>query len=284
MNFSGIINIMVIAAVAFSVVSCESGGGDDDKTPVLKRITVEVLDYNPAPGQFVNVFPECNEGDSYSRVLERTTYALNNDEIVTLGSFGGYVTVKTSKPVQGRFQVAGNAFVGSAEPGVVQISQDGNTWYTICGEHFKETKNISVTYMRPAETFDDETYIKYTASDGTVGYVARIPAYHEQPYFPLWKDATSGSVTFTGHRLPDNSKFDTAKEMYILASYTGYADSYPNTSSKSYLDPSDIVDENMNPTSIPSFSYIRVYTGVLQSSGILGECSTEVTGFYEVVE
>lgn len=273
----------VITCLTLFLSSCESSGNEDKKS-ALKKIAVQVIEYNPAPGQFVNVYPECKSGDSYATVLSRANYALNNDKLVTLGSFGGYVTVKTEKPVTGKLQVAGNAIASSAEPGIVQISSDGKTWYTICGEHFKETKNITVTYSRPGENYDDDTYIPYKTSDGATGYVARITEYHTQPYFPLWDTENPQTVTFTGHRLPNNSTYDSDKEMYILKSYYGYADSYPNASSMSYLDPANIVDENMNPASIQSFTYIKVYTGVLQSSGILGECSTEVTGFYEVVE
>lgn len=275
-------NCICITALSL-LTACESGGEDDAEIS-LERIAVQVVEYNPAPGQFVNIYPQCSEGETYSTVLSRATTALNSDKLVTLGSFGGYIIVKTDKPVTGRFQVAGNAIVSSSEPGIVQISADGKKWYTICGDHYKNTSQISVTYSRPAENFTDETYIPYTTSDGKNGYVSRITEYHTQPYFPLWDTDNSQTVTFSGRRLPDNGKYNSDIAQYQLSAYYGYADSYPNTSTKSYLDPANIVDENLQPASLPSFSYIRVYTGVLQSNGILGECSTEVTGFYRIIE
>lgn len=275
----------ILVGICCILSSCESGNDDSEDKVTLKKITVEAVEYFPAPGQFCNIYPEINEGDTYETVLSRATEALNNDKLVTLGSFGGFVTVKTDHPITGRFQVAGNAIVSSSEPGIVQISQDGETWYTICGEHYMETEEIMVEYFMPGKVFEDETYIKWKVkSTGETGYVARIPEYHTQPYIPYFYPSDAYSVMFPGHRLPNNGKFNTEIEQYQLAAYLGYADSYPNASPKSYLDPKNIVDSNMQPASLTSFSYIKVYTGVLQSNGILGECSTEVTGFYEVIE
>ena len=42
------------------------------------------------------------------------------------------------------------------------------------------------------------------------------------------------------------------------------------------------VDDNGNPVSLTSVRYVRVYTGVMQMNGIMGESSTEVLGSHRV--
>ena len=128
-----------------------------DVAPYLTR----VLDYSPAPGQFVNQIPLCNPGDPYGKVLARTheaicgsteivegelpSGAVVTDTIITycpgtisLGGYGGSVTVAFDHPVANvegayDFEIYGNAIVadgsttgGSAEPGIVMVSIDAN--------------------------------------------------------------------------------------------------------------------------------------------------------------
>ncbi len=125
--------------------------------PYLTR----VLDYAPAPGQFVNQIPACNPGDPYGKVLARAAEAicgttetiegeLPDGTVVTetvitycpgtisLGGYGGSVTVAFDHPVvnvpgEYDFEIYGNAIVadgsttgGSAEPGIVLVSIDAN--------------------------------------------------------------------------------------------------------------------------------------------------------------
>ncbi len=61
---------------------------------------VEVVELHPAPGQFVNTMPQAEEGTTHEEVCKEATEALNDGQIVHLGTYGGYVTVKFDHPVQ----------------------------------------------------------------------------------------------------------------------------------------------------------------------------------------
>ena len=63
---------------------------------------VEVVEFHPAPGQFVNIMPQAEEGTTHEEVCKEATEALNDGQIVHLGTYGGYVTVKFDHPVQNK--------------------------------------------------------------------------------------------------------------------------------------------------------------------------------------
>ena len=103
------------------------------------------LDYMPAPGQFVNVLPEYEEGDTHEDMVRKAGEWLVGDEAyaITLGGWGGYVVVgfdHTIPNVAGLrdFRINGNAFDaadngrpdapkgGSCEPGIVMVAYDRN--------------------------------------------------------------------------------------------------------------------------------------------------------------
>ena len=265
--------------------ACDNTGDDDAVTvypPMqtnLERVKVQVVDYSPAPGQFVNELPKYNSGDTYGDILEKVEAVFNaNDDagVVTLGSFGGSVTVRTSEPINGRFQVIGNAIPTQGEPGLVSISRDGKEWFDLRGENFGKAVMTTVTYSRPAADATDGEYIRWQSTSGESGWLSRIPQYHTQNYFPDWDEAPS--LTFSGMRLPDTGTYNPATWQWTLSPLAGYADCYPNSDERSILDPADAVDAKGNSVSIPSFNYIKITTAVLQNCGPLGEASTEVGG------
>ena len=75
---------------------------------------VEVVELHPAPGQFVNTMPQAEEGTTHEEVCKEATEALNDGQIVHLGTYGGYVTVKFDHPVQNKrgsdLRIKGNGF------------------------------------------------------------------------------------------------------------------------------------------------------------------------------
>ena len=78
----------------------------------------------------------------------------------------------------------------------------------------------------------------------------------------------------------------TADDRYIVLTVFdyGYADNYPNFSDKeglvrnegAMIDIDWAVDANGNAVKLPGVDFVRIYTGVNQTNGILGENSTEV--------
>lgn len=297
---------LAIMATALSVISCSDDNNSSTEPTVCPpayitgtRINVTVLDYSPAPGQFINEIPEYVSGDTYDTMNSKATECLNNGDMISLGSFGGSVTIKTATPIKNisgcaDFRILGNAVYatssvsgvryGSAEPGIVLVMQDTNgngladdTWYELKGDQTgKGIDNYTVTYYFPEADASDAEYIHWDASNGDTGYINRVSSYHTQSFFPLWLDNTS--MTFSGRRLPDNGKYNSSTGKYDLTCYTGYADSHPNTNDDSNLDISNAIDSSGNSVSLTSIDFIKIYTGVLQANGPLGECSTEIAG------
>lgn len=272
-----------------------------------------VYEYRPAPGQFVNTLPAAAAGDTEADVCARALDAIGGTAggTVTLGDFGGYITFgfdHTVQNVAGKadFKVLGNSFFkttatekpdgGSSEPGIILVSRDDNanglpddTWYEIRGEAYdKSTPGFSITYYRPAAdhqptvsdprgAYSDDEYIRWTASDGTSGYMPKLLV-HTQDYFPLW--LSDDQLTFSGTLLPGNAAEEGSriKEWVLYPAGRGYADCYPNDDARAEIDIDMATDAAGNPANLPGIDFVRVYTGMHQYLGALGETSTEVCG------
>lgn len=280
------------------------------------RYIDRVLEYCPAPGQFINELPKYEEGDTESDMCKKATESISgtNDVLISLGNYGGYVTFAfdhtvVNIPGEYDFKIYGNSFYaasnpnpdaqrpgGSAEPGIVMVAVDCNgngqpddPWYELAGsEYYKPTtlKNYTLTYFRPDashepvrenETIIDSHYIAYEGSDARNGYVARN-VYHLQDYWPLWSDASM--LSFTGTLLPNNGVDESHQgNYYVLYCYDwGYADNHPNNIGNLSCFKIDwAVDAFGNPVHLNGVDFIRVYTGVNQQCGWLGETSTEIS-------
>lgn len=271
-----------------------------------------VYEYCPAPGQFVNEMPKHEPGDTYTDMLKKCEESISgtNDVLITLGGYGGYVTfgfdhTVINVPGEKDFQIWGNAFYeltnpdkkgGSAEPGIVMVSYDSNCnglpddeWYELAGsEYYKETcrNNYTITYHRPTEHepvvsddgyLTDLTYIPWEDSDNATGYIARN-IFHAQEYYPLW--VKEDRLTFSGSVLAPNG-IDTSGtgRYYILYAYDwGYVDNHPNDfADLNSFDISWAVDRHGNRVHLPGIDFVRVYTGLNQYCGWLGETSTEIS-------
>lgn len=146
------------------------------------RYIDRVLEYRPAPGQFINELPKYETGDTEADMCRKATEAISgkNDVLISLGNYGGYVTFAfdhTVVNIEGEydFKIHGNSFYsasnpnpsvtapgGSAEPGIVMVAVDCNgnglpddPWYELAGsEYHRPTtlKNFSLTYYRPDRT------------------------------------------------------------------------------------------------------------------------------------
>lgn len=285
--------IWILMAAGVSLAGCNSGSGDpilDEEQSFEKTIEIEVVDYSPAPGQFVNELPKWEAGMTAEDMCHAVEMSLKDGREVTLGAWGGSLTVRLVSPLVNRkgdnyFKVLGNAITTSAEPGLVYVMEDKNgngkpddgDWLLICPATFTKAAQVSATYSRPTDDSTDDNYIAWTCSDGTNGYLNRVSSYHTQPFFPCWID--SEQMSFSGLRLPDNGRFDQESFLYILDPVAGTADSYPNSSLDSVLSLDNVIDRSGNQAEIRNVDFIKVVTGVLQANGPLGECSTEIRGF-----
>ena len=278
-------------------------------SPYISR----VYEYRPAPGQFINEMPRYEPGDSYEDILQKAEECISgtNDIMISLGGYGGYVTFGFDHTVinvagENDFRIWGNCFYellqpdkkgGSAEPGIVMVSYDANCngvpddeWYELAGSEYNSQStrhNYEITYHRPDparevvadedNSLDDIYYIRWTDSDGFEGFMAKN-IFHNQDYYPRWEDGES--MTFSGSLLaPNGEDISGNGTYYVLYSYPwGYVDNHPNDYPElNSFDISRAVDSHGNPVHLPGADFIRVYTGVNQYCGWLGETSTELS-------
>ncbi len=261
----------------------------------------KVYEYMPAPGQFVNTMPAATSEDTPQSMAQKAEEALANNAggMICLGAFGGYVVFGFDHPVVNSltdydFKILGNATYannaqdasrkgGSSEPGIVMVSFDKNNngipddpWYELAGsEYYKpETRHhYTVTYRRPEGLAD----VPWTDSNDSSGVVPRN-SYHKQDYYPLW---APDELTFTGTLLAPNAVNEGTggQAYYVLYCYDfGYADNHPNNTEQSKFRISWAVDEDGKSVNLPAIHFVKVYTGIQQVCGWLGETSTEIAG------
>jgi hypothetical protein len=287
------------------------------ETGTYSKYISNIFDFRPAVGQFINEIPEYENGDTFTKMLQKAKESLvgGNSSMLTLGGFGGYVVFgfdHTIPNMNGRdFKILGNAFwgndasqprSGSCEPGIIMVAYDrnkngkpdDNEWYEIAGsEYFKNTtvKDYSITYFKPNENKPpvpgsefwetDAEYIKWQDNLGNLGFKTKN-TFHAQSYYPMWLSDTSYS--FTGTKLMNNYFDQSGTGSYWVGkSYDfGYADNAPNNDEASNIDISWAVDRNGKYVKLPGIDFVKVYTGTNQEAGWLGEVSTEVAGAYDL--
>lgn len=157
---------------------------EGEKTPYITR----VLDFMPAVGQFTNEFPPCEVGDTQETINAKVLLAIGHNKkgMISLGGFGGYVTVgfdHTIENVAGKrdFRVLGNAFYadrafaantpdgGSCEAGVIRVAYDANKngkpdadeWYEIAGSAHQDPTQEPWYDLALAAGNDVRTYANY---------------------------------------------------------------------------------------------------------------------------
>lgn len=273
-----------------------------------------VDEYRPAPGQYVNDIPEYEEGDTEATMVRKCTerLAANERSLVALGGFGGYITFHfdhsiANIPGERDFAIWGNAYQeylniaygGTNEAGVVMVSKDVNgnrlpddPWYELSGSCDRDSAGkvvygYEITYHR-----NPMGPIPWTDNQGGSGILDRLNRWHPQEYYPEW---LPDGLTFRGTRLPDNGidmraqapKTEQSPYYWVLFFYAwGYADNQPNLKADNRtpniegcgLDIGWAVDDERKPVSLDFVDFVRVYTGLNQKCGWLGETSTEVLG------
>ncbi|MRG45303.1 hypothetical protein GFS24_09260 [Chitinophaga sp. SYP-B3965] len=203
-------------------------------------------------------------------------------------------------------------FGGSCEPGVVMVAYDKNKngkpdedeWYEIKGSgnfsaesepwyaaavtaknDVRTFRTYEMTYNRPATETPDATpptgisisnYIRWTDNQGQQGYKVKN-TFHAQSYYPAWvKDE---KIIYKGIRLARNGIEESGQgSYYVLYAFKyGYTDNYPNPHDNSGIDIDWAIDKNGNKVVLPGIDFVKVYNGVDQENGWLGESSTEIS-------
>lgn len=249
-----------------------------------------VFEYRPAPGQFVNLLPKYESGDDAQSMAQKCLNALQSGNMITLGAFGGYVTVGLSTPVrnlEGKdFRIDGNAFDGNSEPGVVWVSVDANhndlpddPWYEIEGSEQKEGRSVAgytVLYTKPAQQDDDTPWTGPGSDNGTI---LHIPG-HSQYYYPLWYE--SSTVEFTGTLLPRNMDRNDKGQWFMSSFEYGYVDNLPNSETNSAFDIDWAVNPDGTPANLDYIDFIKIQNGSIGCNDLTGEQSTEVSAIYNL--
>ena len=92
-------------------------------------------------------------------------------------------------------------------------------------------------------------------------------------------------MTFKGIRLAENAvdegKFNpdinSGGVYFVLYGYKyGYVDNQLNLGDDSAIDIDWAIDKDGNPVNLPGIDFVKVYNGINQENGWLGEASTEV--------
>ncbi|MDE7345488.1 MAG: hypothetical protein K2N48_01970 [Muribaculaceae bacterium] len=289
----------------------ESDSGPVRTAAPASRYATEVFEYTPAPGQYINDPQTGGMPSDMTDPAEAARWATQRLEkklFVSLGTFGGFITVGFDHEVINShgdydFAVFGNAFLdatgtgGSSEPGIVYVMEDTNSnglpddiWYELRGSDWNEPSTIhgySVTYFRPDAPGLPVEWIDCLGNTGTIDY---LKAFHKQDYYyPAW--IKEDSYTLTGTRLADRTTTDPQTGFMVNNPFAwGYADNMgedtialENMPEANRFRISDAVDPEGNPVDLYSISFVKVQTGVLAKAASLGEVSTEVLGFYDLM-
>ena len=261
----------------------------------------KVIEYTPAPGQFINELKTGGFDASHVTPEAAVSYAesrLMEGKWVSLGGFGGYVIVGFDHSIDNSrtydFGIISNAFDGSSEPGVVWVMQDENgngypddTWYELAGSEtgkFETYRDYAVTYYRPSAP---KMPVQWTDNYGNNGEIDYLQQFHNQDYYyPLW--IGTDSYTLTGTRLEARNYDQSGNGSYWIQPHYdwGYADNFSpsdfNSENKANLFRiSNAIDFEGNHVNLSHIDFVKVQCAVNSKSGWLGELSTEVCGFYD---
>ncbi|MBE5955795.1 MAG: DUF4430 domain-containing protein [Lachnospiraceae bacterium] len=262
---------------------------------VYKRGTKDV--YPDSVEEYLCLGSQYTNQSNFGLAPERTLKS--NGMVLSVGNFGGYIVYKYDKPIENDpknpygvdFVVYGNPFgEGAHEPGNVEVSKDGKTWYLLAGsDHYEDycDWDYSMTYT------NNKGESSWVNSDGESGTNYKYPNVSLYPYFN-WTDVLEDSITVSGPRLNSAAQDAYGSAAAVLSEF-GYADvnmngtidgkahnpyDHPNKLAEVGGDQFDLawaVDEAGMPVELDSISYIRISTASSIYAGAIGEKSTEIT-------
>lgn len=274
-----------LAALLFA--ACNTS--EETTTTEVQEPVATILEYTPAPGQFINgTMAGFDNVGSEAASLRYATGRLASNNWVSLGGWGGRIVAAFAEPVPNTggydLYVKGNQFDTSSEPGVVWVAQDvdgdgapNDTWYELRGSDYDNAETIrgyEITYTRPAEA---DGAVAWRDNAGGSGTIDRMKE-HTQAYYPAW--VADDEMTFTGTRLPDN--IGKEGEKWTMEAFAwGYADNYSSTDRTGTTNRfriSDAVTADGARANLTQIDFIMVQTGVNAKAPLIGEVSTEVCG------
>jgi len=266
----------------------------------------EVIEYKPAPGQFINKAPWGLPASNQTLIGTKTGS-------LSLGAFGGYVIFRFEDAVQNHpdnpygvdFVIFGNPFSYFSEPGIVSVMKDENenglpddTWYELAGSDYFFSNTLiknEITYENPQSAIASD--VPWTDNHENSGVIL-AKSFHEQPYYPLngtFPDIDASSYTLHGTRIMGFIDTSTPGIIGSRKRAFGYADNTPRGTGTPTLpdnpytpeienagadgfDISWAVDSAGNYIDLDEVHFIKVHTAMQGDAGWLGEISTEITG------
>jgi len=250
------------------------------KTESSSEFISEIIDYKPAPGQYIN--------KSYGTPEDAQNIVGGKSKVLSLGAWGGYVLFTFDHTIENRenakdLVVYGNAMNGLSEPGIVQVSFDENgnglpddLWFELAGSaHSAEETifNYNITYTNPKEYSN----IPWVDSEGKQDSI-KVNTYHTQNYYPLFIEEQD-ELTLKGTRVYPTIKLEGFASIEGLE--WGYVDNFDEeytTYGGNAMELDWAIDAEMNPVNLKGIDFVKVYTSAQGNVGWLGEISTEIKG------
>lgn len=294
----------LVAMISLILIGCNKDEDiiiDNPDTPSSFNLDYEVVEYLPAPGQYVN--ENISGFDNITTMAQACSQAesrLSNMQYVSLGAWGGNIIVKFKNPIENKgdydFGIAGNNFDSSNEPGIVWVMEDSNDnglpddeWYELRGSYYDQEgyqKDFWVTYYRP----EAGKNTPWKDSEGNEGFINWMGSYHNQDfYYPNW--VSEDSYTLYGSKLPARAIQNEITGLWSTPPFEwGYVDNSGSDMTTLNINGvnisvnrfkiSDAMDKEGNSVNLKEVSFIKVQTAIMENVSILGENSTEICGFF----
>lgn len=246
-----------------------------------------VIDYSPAPGQFVNDPAFNDPARALGAPVGGGTTNPNLSSLVSLGGFAGSITLAFDAPVEddprnplgldciafgNAFYTAGNENRRFAEAGLIEISFDTNAngladdpWYTIPGSA------LAAPISLPLPAAFNGPILENTSGDDTESH---------------WGYADLSPTLLLGDTDADNIVDDISADPAIF--YTAPDDPTavgvdPGSAGGDAFDIAWAIDPATgSPANLSAFHFIRITTAVDRINGIFGEVSVELDAVSDV--
>jgi len=273
---------LTLFSLSCVLLSCYGDPTSITGEPSEENFAGFVIEYKPSPGQFV-----------HNLKTEISALSAPDGNCITLGGFGGSITLKMNNPIIDKpgkpdFVVWGNAMFISgnsrhrwAEPAIIEISPDNTHWYLIGGSLFNSNNQPASNIL--VHTYSNTNNASWPPSLSHISNYTVTNICLNNAFLPRVR---SSDNSYT------NGPAETTETLY------GYADCTPKaTLSKNWIadDPFQFGIENSGGDAImlewaidtngqsiyasisnKQFYYIRLTTAVFHFAGWLGEMSTEV--------